>query len=160
MTIGFFASMSTWRGPRVQRPWGGGEAPRAGDSGPSAPAERVDLRLGAHLAEDPLQTRLGLGVDVRHDPRHGGMHLGDEAVHLVRDGAVAGVALAPGAQLDELHGLARVEVQDVADAVAQRERVEGLALAPLADQPLPLAARHVERVAIEVAAAGGLHLVG
>src|SRR3954462_10300363 len=140
MTIGFFASMSTWMGPSVERPSSRREARCAGDSGPSAPAERVDLRLGAHLAEDPLQTRLGLGVDVRHDPRHGGMHLGDEAGYLVGGGAGGGVALAPGAQLDELHGLARVEVQDVADAVAQRERVERLALAPLADQPLPLAA--------------------
>src|SRR3954462_8411371 len=137
MTIGFFASMSTWRGPSVERPSSRREARCAGDSRRSAPAERVDLRLRAHLAEDALQTRLSLGVDVRQDPRHGGMHLGDEAVHLGRDGAVAGVALAPGAQLDELHGLARVEVQDVADAVAQRERVERLAFTPLADQPPP-----------------------
>src|SRR3954447_10205785 len=140
MTIGFFASMSTWRGPSVERPSSRREARCAGDSRRSAPAERVDLLLGAHLAEDAFQTRLGLGVDVRHDPRHGGMHLGDEAVHLVRDGAVAGVALAPGAQLDELHRLSRVEVQDVTDAVAQREGVERLALATLPDQPLPLAA--------------------
>src|SRR3954468_2859575 len=140
MTTGFFASMSTSMGPSVERPATRREARCAGDSGRSAPAEGVDLRLRAHLAEDALQARLGLAVDVRHRPRHGGMHLGDEAVHLVGDGAVAGVALASRAQLDELHRLARVEVQDVADAVAQRERVERLALAPLADQPLPLAA--------------------
>ena len=30
--------------------------------------QRVELRLRAHLAEDPLQPRLGLGVDVRPSP--------------------------------------------------------------------------------------------
>ena len=45
------------------------------------------------------------------------------SVHLVRDRAVGRVALAAGAQLDQLHRLARVEVQHVADPVAEAERV-------------------------------------
>ena len=48
---------------------------------------------------------------------------GDLRVHLVRDRAVARVALAPGAQLDQVHRLARVEVEHVADAEAEAERV-------------------------------------
>jgi hypothetical protein len=39
---------------------------------------------------------------------------GDQAVHLVRDRPVGGVILAAWAQLDELHRLARVEVEHVA----------------------------------------------
>ena len=51
------------------------------------------------------------------------MALGDQRVHLVGDGAVGRVALAAGAQLDEVHRLARVEVEHVADPVAEAERV-------------------------------------
>ena len=76
------------------------------------------------------------------------------------DRAVARVALAAGAQLDELHRLARVEVEHVADAVAEAQRVGRLALAALAGQPLVLGARDVERAAVVVAAAGGVDLLG
>ena len=49
--------------------------------------------LGAHLGQDPLEPRLGLAVDVGHRRRHRGVHGGDLGVHLVGDGAVAGMAL-------------------------------------------------------------------
>ena len=108
---------------------------------PGLPGERVELRLGAHLGQDALKPRLGLGVDVRHRARDRRVDLGDQAVHLVRDGAVGRVALAPRAQLDELHRLARVEVEDVADAEAEAQRVRRLALATLAREALPLGGR-------------------
>src|SRR6185369_10950334 len=88
------------------------------------------------------------------------MDLRDLAVHLVRDGAVARMALAPRAQLDELHRLARVEVEHETDSVAQTERVGRLAIAAFADQALPLAPGDVERVAVGVAATRGLDLLG
>src|SRR5215207_10868288 len=66
-------------------------------------------RLGAHLGEDALQPWLGVAVDVHHRGADGGVDGGDLRVHLVRDRAVGRVALAAGAQLDELHRLARVE---------------------------------------------------
>jgi hypothetical protein len=64
----------------------------------------------AHLGQDALEPRLGVDVDVRHRPRHRGVDRRDLGVHLVRDGAVAGMALAPRAQLDQLHRLAGIEV--------------------------------------------------
>src|SRR5215204_4767217 len=70
------------------------------------------------------------------------------------------MALAPRAQLDELHGLAGVEIEHVADAVAEAERVSGLAFASLAGQSVPLGVRDLERPPVAIAAAGGLDLVG
>ena len=70
---------------------------------------------------------------------------GDLGVHGVRDRAVAGVALAAGAQLDQVHRLAGVEVEHVADPVAEAERV-GAALAQAgAREALVLGARALER---------------
>ena len=62
-------------------------------------------------------------VDVRHRRRDGRVDRGDLGVHLVRDGAVARVALAARAELDQLHRLAGVEVEDEADPVAEAQRV-------------------------------------
>jgi len=81
-------------------------------------------------------------------------------MHLVGDRAVAGVALAAGAQLDQLHRLARVEVEHVADAVAERQRVERLALAPGGDQALPLLARDLQAAAERLADPGRVQLFG
>ena len=52
-----------------------------------------------------------------------GWTCGDALVHRLGDGAVGRVALAAGAQLAEVHRLARVEVEHVADPVAEAERV-------------------------------------
>ena len=52
-----------------------------------------------------------------------GMDLADLRVHLVRHGAVARVALATRAQLDQLHRLAGVDVEHEPDPVAEAERV-------------------------------------
>src|SRR4051812_49450693 len=70
------------------------------------------------------------------------------------------MALAPGAQLDELHRLAGVQVEHVAQAVAEAQRVGRLALAALAGQALPRRAGGLERTAVVVADAGGLDLLG
>ena len=84
-----------------------------------------------------------------HRRGHGRVALGDRGVHRLRDRAVARVALAGGAQLGEVHRLARVEVQDVADAVAEAERVRrGLGVAGVA-QALVLGARAVQRALVE-----------
>src|SRR4051794_19276742 len=88
------------------------------------------------------------------------MDLADEPVHLVGDRAVGGVALAAGAQLDELHRLARVEVEHVANAEAEAEGVGGLAFAALAGEALPFRRRELVGAAHRVAAAGGLDLLG
>src|SRR4051794_39952803 len=47
----------------------------------------------------------------------------DLRVQLVRDGPVARMTLATRAQLDQVHRLARVQIEDVSDPVAQAERV-------------------------------------
>ena len=52
--------------------------------------------------------------------------LGDGAVHLLCHPPVGRVALRPGAQFDEVHGLAGVEMHDVTDAMSQRDRVRRL----------------------------------
>src|SRR4051812_43476646 len=70
------------------------------------------------------------------------------------------MALAPGAQLDELHRLAGIEVEHVADAEAEAQRVGRLALAALGAQALPLGRRGLVGAAHVVAAAGRLDLLG
>ena len=82
-------------------------------------------------------------------------------MHLVGDGAVARMPLAAGAQLDQLHRLAGVEVEDEADPVAEAQRVRRGVW-----RPRPSAAartrrlRDLERAAVLVAAAGELDLLG
>ena len=63
---------------------------------------------------------------------------GDPFVHRLGDGAVGGVALAAGAQLDQVHRLAGVEVEDVADAEGEAERVRGELVEPGRGQSLVL----------------------
>ena len=63
------------------------------------------------------------GVDVGHRRGDRGVDRGDPLVHRLGDGAVGGVALAAGAQLAEVHRLAGVQVEHVADPVAEAERV-------------------------------------
>src|SRR5687767_1953044 len=93
------------------------------------PAERLARTqrrapgLQADLREDALEPRLAARVHVRHGVGNRWVARRDLGVHLLRDGAVAGVALAAGAQLDQVHRLARVEVEHVADAVAEAEGV-------------------------------------
>src|SRR4029078_6536047 len=99
-------------------------------------------------------------VDVSHSCGYARVPLADQAVHLVRDGAVGRVALAPGPQLDELHGLAGVEVEDVADAEPEAQRVGRLALAALGREELPLRARDLVRAAHRVGAARRRDLLG
>ena len=88
---------------------------RCGSSGP-----RGLLRVRADLGEDALEPRLGVAVDEASSrpPRRGAR--ARSRVQRVRHGAVGRVALAAGAQLDQVHGLARVHVEHVADPVAER----------------------------------------
>ena len=93
--------------------------------GASAAARRRlgALALGADLAEDPLQAGLLGAVDVGHRRRDRRVDRGDPLVHRLGDGAVGRVALASRAQLDQVHRLAGVEVEHVADPVGEAERV-------------------------------------
>ena len=82
----------------------------------------------------------------------------------MRDGAVGRVALAPRAQLDELHRLAGVEVEDVTNPEAEAERIGRLALAALAGEALPLRrygfVAVVERESGDLIGDAGLHPLG
>ena len=80
-------------------------------------------------------------------------------MHLVGYRAVAGMALAPGAQLDQLHRLAGVQVEDEADPVTQAERVGSSCLKTLAAQPLVLGGREVKCASIVLTAARKLDLL-
>src|SRR3954468_21933030 len=115
-------------------------------------SERAALR--AHLGEDALEAGLGARVDVGHRRGDGRVDRRDLRVHLVRDGAIAGVALAPRAQLDRVHGLAGVQVEDVADAEAEAERVRRGVAQPGRGEPLVLLLGALERPRVEVARAG------
>src|SRR3954454_7477894 len=130
--------------PRPGRSWPPSCRRRSGRAW-SPRAECATARLVAHLGQDALQARLGLVVDVGHRRRHGGVDVSDEPVLLARHRAVARMALAPGPQLDELPRLAGVEVEHVADAIAQAQRVERLALAARVGELLPGRARDVQR---------------
>src|SRR6185503_8491092 len=81
------------------------------------------FRLRADLGEDPFEPGLGLAVHVLHGCGDAWVDRGDLRVQLVGHRAVGGVALAARAQFDQVHRLARVHVEDVADPVAQAERV-------------------------------------
>src|SRR5215216_4564689 len=111
----------------------------------------ISPRLLPHLGQDPLQPRLGGIVDVRHRGRDGRVLLRDQRVHPLRDGAVRGVTLAAGAQLDQVHRLAGVEVEHVADPVAQAERVRRRGGEPRAGEPPVLGGRALQRRTVGVA---------
>src|SRR5947209_6023316 len=119
---------------------------------------RAGARVNPHLGEDALEPRLGLAVHVRHRRRRRRVHGGDLRMHLVRDGAVAGVTLAARTQLDQLHRLARVQIEDEADPVAQAQRVGGGAWQAGLHQPLVFVRGDLQRAAIVVAAARQLDL--
>ena len=69
------------------------------------------------------------------------------------------MALAAGAKLDQVERLARVELEHVADAIGEAERVRRLLDEPLAAQPLVLGARRLERARVLRAEARLLDLV-
>ena len=121
-------------------------------------------RLGAsglvpHLGEEPLETLLRRVVDEAHRGSDVRVHPGDRAAHLVRDGAVRRMAFAPGAQLDQVQRLARVELEDVANAEREAERVRGFLHEALVAQPRVLAAGDLERALVLAAEARGHDLV-
>src|SRR3984957_3028734 len=67
---------------------------------------------------------LEIGRSVVHERHRLGQgavagHLGDRPVHLLRHPSVRRVALGTRAQLYEMHGLARIELHDVADAMCE-----------------------------------------
>ena len=66
-------------------------------------------------------------------------------MHRLGDGAVGGVALAAGAQLDQVHRLARVEVEDVADPEGEAERVRRELVEPGRGESLVLALGDLQR---------------
>src|SRR3954454_5776243 len=133
-------------------------APAMAARGLGMGAERAALR--AHLGEDALEAGLGARVDVCHRRGDGGVDRRDLRVHLVRDGAIARVALAPRAQLDRVHRLAGVHVEDVADTEAEAERVGGGVVHPARREPLVLFLGALERPRVEIARAGVDDLLG
>ena len=80
-----------------------------------------------------------------HGRRDGRVALGDREMHGLGDRAVARVALAGGAELRQVHRLAGVEVQHVADAVAEAERVGRRLGAAGGREPVVLGVRALER---------------
>src|ERR1700733_380268 len=114
----------------------------------------------AHLGQDALEPGLGLTVHMGHQRPYGRMDRADLGVHLVGHGPIARMAFASRAQLDQLHRLAGVEVEDEADPVAQAERVRRRGGEPGVDEAVVLAGRELERAAVLVAAAGQLDLLG
>ena len=84
------------------------------------------------------------------------MDLGDRAPHLLRDRSVRRMALAARAELDQVQRLARIELEHVADAIGEAERIRRLLGEAFAAQPLVLGARDLER-ALVLAAEAGLH---
>ena len=89
------------------------------------------------------------GVDVR-----------DRVVHGLGDGAVARVALAGAPQFREVHRLACVHVQHVADAVPEAQRVGGGVDQAGVAEALVLHAGAVQRALVQLTAAGGDDLLG
>ena len=80
-----------------------------------------------------------------HGARDRRMDGRDPLVHGLGNGAVGRMPLAAGAQLDEVHRFARVEVEHVADPVAEAERVRGGIVESLGLEPVELIARELER---------------
>ena len=116
--------------------------------------------VAAHLALEALEAPLGLAVDERHRRRDRRVHRGDPVEHLERDGAVARVALAARAQLDQVHRLAGVEVEHVADPVGERHRVGRLSTRPSPRSRSCSARLSLEPFAVGVAVPGRLDLFG
>src|SRR5205823_3030478 len=75
------------------------------------------------------------------------------------DGPVGRVALAAGAELDQVQRLTGVELEHVTDAIGEAEGVRRLLREPFAAQPLVLQARSLERAYVVAAQAGLLDLV-
>src|ERR1035437_1058793 len=69
------------------------------------------------------------------------------------------MALAPGAQLDQVERRTCVELEDVADAEREAERVRRLLRETVASQSRVLDARHLECALVLAAEAGGDDLV-
>src|SRR5579884_4349480 len=69
------------------------------------------------------------------------------------------MALPARTELDQVHRLARVELEDVADAVREAERVGRLLDEPLATEPFVFGPRRLERSPVPGAEAGLLDLV-
>jgi len=107
--------------------------------------ERGALPVRAELAHHPLEPRLGGVVDVLHRRGDAGVDGGDLFMHRLGDGAVGRVALAAGAQLDQVHRLAGVQVEHVADAEGEAERVGRQLGEPGGGKPLVLGLRDLQR---------------
>ena len=155
-----------------EAPEPGGDGSSPGGSGPRAQeahsgvavsdlgVERRALPVRADLAHHPLEARLGRVVDELHRRGDAGMDGGDLLVHRLGDGAVGRMALAAGAQLDQVHRLARVQVEDVADAEGEAERVGGELLEPGGGEPLVLVAGDFQGPLEFAADARFAHLLG
>src|SRR5215210_3855243 len=145
----------------------GGCAPVSGGAKVTSGAARARRRLGGpaprmtpDLSENALEARLGLAVDVGHSRRDARVHARDLGVELTRDRAVARMALAPGAQLDQMHRLAGVQVEHVADAVGEAQRVRRELGTACLDEAGMLGVRALEPAPEEVGDPCGLELLG
>ena len=101
----------------------------------SRPPIRLRLLLDSSLGLEPFQVRHGV-IDECHGVREypvAGL-LGYQPVHLLGDAAVDRVALRPASELDQVHRLAGVHVEHVAQAVGERERVRPRARGTPADR--------------------------
>src|SRR4051812_29196552 len=95
-----------------------------------------------------------------HRLRHRWVDRADSLVHRLRHGAVGGVTLAAGAKLDQVHRFAGVEVEHVADAVAEAERIGGGVALPGLLEPLELEAGQLEPTLVLVADPRFANLLG
>ena len=82
------------------------------------------LPLERPLRTQPLEFHLRVIGELhrRGDGAVAGL-LGDQRVHLLADAAVGRMALRRGAQLDDVHGLARVHLHVEPDAIGHRDGV-------------------------------------
>ena len=95
-----------------------------------------------------------------HRGRDRRVNVGDPLVHRLGDGAVGRVPLAARAQLDQVHRLAGVEVERVADPVGEAEGVGRGVLVAGGEQPLVLAPRDLQRPLELAPQSGFLDLLG
>ncbi len=70
------------------------------------------------------------------------------------------MSLAAGTELDQLHRLARVEIEDEAQPVAEAQRIRRRAAQSAVDEALVLEPRKLQRAAVVIAAAGLVDLFG